>query len=66
MFAQSVLPALLAIAVSTFILRITIGYILKPPGTRRVSRRLFSIEPRWIGRRAAMLLYARKQKKQNR
>jgi hypothetical protein len=63
MFAQFIMPALLAITISTLILRIVIGYLVKPPRTRGASRRLLAIEPRWIGRRAAMLLYGRKSKR---
>jgi hypothetical protein len=39
-----------------------IGYLLRPPPARRASRHLPIIEPRWIGRRAAMLLYGRRKK----
>jgi hypothetical protein len=63
MFAQFILPALLVIAVSSFILRIVIGYLVKPP--RVASRRFLMVEPRWLGRRAAELLYGRKSKRQN-
>jgi len=65
MFAQLILPALLVTAVSSFILRIVIGYLVKPPRVRVASRRLLMVEPRWLGRRAAELLYGRKSKKQN-
>jgi hypothetical protein len=65
MFAQLIIPALLAIAVSTFILRIVIGYLIKPSRTPVAPRRFLVLEPRWIGRRAAELLYGRKSKRQN-
>jgi hypothetical protein len=65
MFPQLILPALLVIAVSSFILRIVIGYLVKPPRVRVASRRFLMIEPRWLGRRAAELLYGRKSKRQN-
>jgi len=63
MFAQIILPALLAIAVSSFILRIVIGYLVKPPRVRIAPRRFLMVEPRWIGRRTAELLYGRKSKR---
>jgi hypothetical protein len=63
MFAHLIMPALLAIAVSTLILRIVIGYLIKPPRTPRATKRFLAFEPRWLGRRAAMILYGRKPKR---
>jgi len=57
------IPALVAVAVSTLILRIVIGYLVRPPGAPRISFRLPSIDPRWVGRQLAVLLYGRKRKK---
>ena len=65
MFTQTALLALLAITVSTFTLRIVIGYLLKPPRSRDGSRGFPTIGPRRIGRRAAMLLYGPKSRDQN-
>jgi hypothetical protein len=52
--------ALVSIASSSFILRIVIGYLVRPLGTR-VSLRKPSIDPRKIGRRLAELLYRRRK-----
>jgi hypothetical protein len=52
--------ALVSIASSSFILRIVIGYLVRPLGTR-VSLRKPSFGPRWIGRRLAELLYRRRK-----
>jgi hypothetical protein len=52
--------ALLAIVISTFILRIVIGYLIRPVGARRYFLRVPKINPRWIGRRLATLLYKRR------
>jgi hypothetical protein len=65
MFTQTFILALLAIGLSTFTLRIVIGYLLKPPRSPGTSRRFPILEPRRIGRRAAMLLYGRKTKDQS-
>jgi hypothetical protein len=54
--------ALVAIGGSSLILRIVIGYLLRPPGAR-VSLRIPTVNPRWIGRRLAEILYRRKPKK---
>jgi hypothetical protein len=54
--------ALGAIAASSFIMRIVIGYLVRPPGAR-VSFRIPPINPRWIGRRLAEILYRRPPKK---
>jgi hypothetical protein len=53
--------ALVSIAGSSFILRIVIGYLVRPPGTR-ISLRQPSINPRRIGRRLAEILYRRNRK----
>jgi hypothetical protein len=53
--------ALVSIGSSSLILRIVIGYLVRPLGTR-VSLRKPSIDPRRIGRRLAELLYRRKPK----
>jgi len=52
--------ALVSIASSSLILRIVIGYLVRPLGTR-VSLRKPSVDPRWIGRRLAELLYRRRK-----
>jgi hypothetical protein len=52
--------ALISIASSSFILRIVIGYLVRPLGTR-VSLRKPSVDPRKIGRRLAELLYRRRK-----
>jgi hypothetical protein len=65
MFGHLIMPALLAIAISTFILRIVIGYLVKPPRAREASKRFTMLEPRRLGRSAARLLYGRKSKGQN-
>jgi hypothetical protein len=52
--------ALVSIASSSFILRIVIGYLVRPLGTR-VSLRKPSVDPRKIGRRLAELLYRRRK-----
>jgi hypothetical protein len=52
--------ALVSIASSSFILRIVIGYLVRPLGTR-VSLRKPSVDPRRIGRRLAELLYRRRK-----
>jgi hypothetical protein len=57
------LTALLAIAVSSLIMRIVIGYLVRPPGAPRISLRVPTIDPRWVGRRLAEILYGRKRKK---
>jgi hypothetical protein len=65
MFAQLILPALLIIAVSSFILRIVIGYLVRPPRVDVAWRRFLMVQPRWLGRRAAELLYRRKSKRRS-
>ena len=55
--------ALSSIAISSLILRIVIGYLVRPPGAPRISLRLPTIDPRWVGRRAAEILYRRKTRK---
>jgi hypothetical protein len=52
--------ALSAIAASSLTLRIIIGYLVRPPGAPRISLRIPSIDPRWVGRRLAEILYRRK------
>ena len=52
--------ALVSIAVSSLIMRIVIGYLVRPPGAPRLSLRIPSINPRWVGRRLAEILYRRK------
>jgi hypothetical protein len=64
MFGHLIIPGLVAIAISTFILRIAIGYLVKPPRIRGGSKRFMMLEPRRLGRTAAKLLYGRKSKRQ--
>jgi hypothetical protein len=52
-----------AIAASSLILRIVIGYLVRPPGAPRISIRWPSLNPRWLGRQLAVMLYGRKRKK---
>jgi hypothetical protein len=52
--------ALVSIASSSLILRIVIGYLVRPLGTR-VSLRKPSVDPGWIGCRLAELLYRRRK-----
>jgi hypothetical protein len=54
--------ALVSIAGSSLIMRIVIGYLLRPPGAR-VSFRKPLLDPRWVGRRIAELLYRRNRRK---
>jgi hypothetical protein len=56
------LIALVSIASSSLILRIVIGYLVRPPGAPRFSLRIPSVDPRWLGRRLAEILYRRKRK----
>jgi hypothetical protein len=63
MFPQLLILALVAIAGSSLILRIVIGYLVRPPGAPRISFRLPSLNPRWLGRQLAVMLYGRKRKK---
>jgi hypothetical protein len=63
MFAPLLIPALVAIAASSLILRIVIGYLVRPPGAPRISFRLPSPNPRWLGRQLAIVLYGHKRKK---
>jgi hypothetical protein len=56
------LIALASIASSSLILRIVIGYLVRPPGAPRISLRIPSVDPRWLGRRLAEILYGRKKK----
>jgi hypothetical protein len=53
--------ALVSIGASSLILRIVIGYLVRPPGAPRISLRTPRINPRWIGRRLAEILYRRKR-----
>ena len=53
--------ALVSIGASSLILRIVIGYLVRPPGAPRISLRFPSINPRWVGRRLAEILYRRKR-----
>jgi hypothetical protein len=53
--------ALVSIGVSSLILRIVIGYLVRPPGAPRISLRIPTINPRWVGRRLAEILYRRKR-----
>jgi hypothetical protein len=55
------LIALVSIGASSLILRIVIGYLVRPPGAPRISLRTPSLNPRWIGRRLAEILYRRKR-----
>jgi hypothetical protein len=45
------------------ILRIVIGYLVRPPGALRVRLRLPALDARCAGRRLAELLYRRNKKK---
>jgi hypothetical protein len=63
MFPQLLILALVAIAASSLILRIVIGYLVRPPGAPRISLRLPSLNPRWLGRQLAVMLCRRKRKK---
>jgi hypothetical protein len=63
MFPQLLISALVAIAASSLILRIVIGYLVRPPGAPRISIRWPSLNPRWLGRQLAVMLYGRKRKK---
>jgi len=62
MFPKLLILALVAIAGSSLILRIVIGYLVRPPGAPRISLRLPSLNPRWLGRQLAVMLYGRKTK----
>jgi hypothetical protein len=55
--------ALVAIGSSSLILRMVIGYLVRPPGGPRISLRIPPIDPRWLGRRLAEILYRRGRKK---
>jgi hypothetical protein len=55
--------ALAAIGASTLILRIVIGYLVRPPGAPRISLRIPSVDPRRVGRGLAEILYRRRPKK---
>jgi hypothetical protein len=57
------IPALVAITASSLIMRIVIGYLVRPPGAPRISFRLPSVNPRWLGRQLAVMFYGRKRKK---
>jgi hypothetical protein len=63
MFLPFLITTLVAIAASSLALRIVIGYLVRPPGAPRTLFRLPSINPRWVGRQLAMMLYGRKRKK---
>jgi len=65
MFGHIIMPALLAITISTLILRIVIGYLVKPPRIRNASKRFTMFDPRRLGRGAARLIYGRKPKRWN-
>jgi hypothetical protein len=54
--------ALISIGATSLILRIVIGYLVRPPGAPRISLRIPPINPRWVGRRLAEILYRRKRK----
>jgi hypothetical protein len=53
--------ALIAIALSSLIARVVIGYLVRPPGAPRNGFRIPSINPRWVGRRLAEIIYGRKK-----
>jgi hypothetical protein len=63
MIPYLLIPSLVAIAISSLILRIVIGYLVRPPGAPRISLRLPSIDPRWLGRQLAVMIYGRRRKK---
>jgi hypothetical protein len=63
MSPQLLITALVAIAASSLILRIVIGYLVRPPGAPRISLRWPQLNPRWLGRQLAVMLYGRKRKK---
>lgn len=52
--------ALVAIAASSLILRIVIGFLVRPSGAPRSRLRLPAVDARWVGRRLAEILYRRK------
>jgi hypothetical protein len=52
--------ALLAIGISTLIIRIVIGYLVRPNAPRRYFIRFPKINARRIGRLLATLLYKRR------
>ena len=58
----NLIVALVAIAASSLILRIVIGYLVRPPGAVRRRLRLPVFDARWVGRRLAEILYKRKRK----
>jgi hypothetical protein len=53
--------ALAAIGISSLVMRIVIGYLVRPPGAPRFSLRIPTINPRWIGRRLAKIIYGRRK-----
>jgi len=57
MFLPLLLPALITIGISTFIIRIVIGYLVRPIRSRRRLFRFPGINTHWIGRQLAVLLY---------
>ena len=63
MIPYLLISSLVAIAMSSLILRIVIGYLVRPPGAPRISLRLPSIDPRWLGRQLAVMIYGRRRKK---
>jgi hypothetical protein len=63
MIPYLLIPSLVAIAMSSLILRIVIGYLVRPPGAPRISLRLPSFDPRWLGRQLAVMIYGRRRKK---
>jgi hypothetical protein len=63
MSPQLLILALVAIAASSLILRIVIGYLVRPPGAPRISLRLPQLNPRWLGRQLAVMLYGPNRKR---
>ncbi|HZC59218.1 MAG TPA: hypothetical protein VE154_04435 [Chthoniobacterales bacterium] len=53
--------ALTAIGLSSLVMRIVIGYLVRPPGAPRYSFRIPPIDPRRVGRRLAEILYGRRK-----
>jgi hypothetical protein len=53
--------ALGAIGLSSLVMRIVIGYLVRPPGAPRFSLRLPAMNPRRIGRRLAEIIFGRRK-----
>jgi hypothetical protein len=53
--------ALAAIGLSSLVMRIVIGYLVRPPGAPRILPRIPPFNPRWAGRRLAEIIYRRRK-----